>query len=144
MELDSGMWTLLAALAAIVISVVGAVLGAKARGEALTLGELSESTFSPLRQVIDEAEGWVAVAQHLWETGQIAESADGEKDPRFVWVYEQVEQVLPDIDAQTLEYGIEAAVKFAKAVINLKPDDVATSLRLDSDGFIVMGNPDAA
>lgn len=143
MELDSGMWALIGALAAIVISVVGAVLGAKARGEALTLGELGAETFSPLRQVIDEAEGWVAVAQHLWETGQIDE-VNGVKDPRFVWVYDRVSEVLPDIDAQTLEYGIEAAVKFAKAAMALGEKAPEGSLQVGgSDNLIFTVGADA-
>lgn len=112
---EPSVWALLAGLVAIAISIIGAVVAARAKQEPLSL-EVVEEAFSPLRQVIDEAEGWVAVAQHLWETGQIPE-VNGDKDPRFFFVYAQVRKALPDVDAQTLEYGIEAAVKFVKAGI---------------------------
>lgn len=108
-------WALGGALVAIAISVVGAVLAARAKQQPVTLEALTGS-FSPLRDVVDEAENWVAVAQHLWEQGQIPET-NGAKDPRFYWVYDQLRKALPDIDPLTLEYGIEAAVKFAKAAI---------------------------
>jgi len=112
---DAGMWALVAGLVAVVVSVIGAFLSASAKKEAVSLATVQQA-ITPLQQVIKAAEGWVAVAQYLWEKGEIPE-VDGVKDARFYFVFNKVRPYLPGVDIQTMEYGIEAAVKMVKAAL---------------------------
>lgn len=56
------------------------------------------------------AQEMVLAAEQLWETGQIP------KNERFDYVLEKMEMIFPNLDIDTLEPLIEAAVKWAKVV----------------------------
>ncbi len=93
-------------LVAVVISVVGLLRS----GKTVTMETLAE-TLSPIQEVAAEAESWILAAEKLVKKDKIAD----EDRAKFDWVYGHVQAILPDIDTETLEAGIEAAVSIAKS-----------------------------
>ena len=100
------------------IEIVGwvlAVVGVAAAVYFRVTGKASEGDFLSdvykQQEIVREA---VAAAEQLWLTGQIPETAAGGKDPRFVWAFDRVQEILPDISDAQLEMLIEAAVFWAK------------------------------
>lgn len=73
----------------------------------------------------DAARQAVSAAEQLWRTGQIPENASGEKDARFEWALERLQTLFPDLDEDTLEMTIEAAVFWLKSAFALAGEKAA-------------------
>lgn len=104
MELD--MTTLLTIIVA-VVAIALAVFTAIRSETAITIEGVTD-TLSDIEMAAGAAREWVLAAEQLWETGRL------EKDERFLFVLQKLQEIYPGIDAGTLEGSIEAAVRWAK------------------------------
>ena len=106
MELN--FWTILPWLLAAVGVAGGVYFKASGKGE-------ESDYFGTLGDAQNAAREAVAAAEQLWRTGQIPETATGEKDPRFEWALDRLQALFPDLDENTLEMTIEASVFWLKS-----------------------------
>jgi hypothetical protein len=100
MELDTGsIATIIVAVVAIAVAVFSAI-----RSNQTITVETVTDMLSDIEIAAGAAKEWVLAAEQLWLTGQL------EKDARFHFVLHQLKAIYPDIDDNTLEGSIEAAV----------------------------------
>lgn len=84
------------------------------------------TAFKDIETAIAVAQEMVFAAEQLWETGELP------KNERFDYVLEKMEMIFPDLDIDTLEPLIEAAVKYAKIIA---PKAEATIFGLTSPDY---------
>lgn len=70
--------------------------------------ETVTDALSDIELAAGAAKQWVLAAEQLWVTGKL------EKDARFEYVLDKLQDIYPGIDEDTLTGSIEAAVRWAK------------------------------
>lgn len=74
----------------------------------------AEDYWRKLESIGYSANKAVEAAQQLWDSGQIPETPDGKKDPRFYVALSYLQSVYPTADEAALEMAIESAVFWLK------------------------------
>lgn len=103
MQID-GLWGLLVAGLAIVVSLYAMLRGGKEFGEGVS------RTISDIELAAAAAREWVLAAQQLYETGKL------DREQRFEWVLFRLQATFPELTEDTLAGGIEAAVQWMKVL----------------------------